>query len=102
VVSLRGGASPLPGLLAVPAEEPCVAFAVLPMGVPPALLPRALDALRRVHDRLTAGGAKRYLSGWLFQPDAAAWAQHFGDKLVRWHEAKNSLDPAGVLRSALA
>jgi cytokinin dehydrogenase len=95
----------LPALLMTPEEqgpaEPVLAFAILPVGVAPPLLPKALEALARVHQLLVSHGARRYMSGWLFQPDAAAWRAHFGEHHGRWEAARRSFDPQGVLRSAL-
>ncbi len=98
----HGAGSTFPCLLMTPQESPIFAFAILPMGVPSAFLPRALEALRRIHDRLIEKGAKRYLSGWLFAPDAGAWRTHFGDHFLAWQHAHELFNPHGTLRSALS
>jgi cytokinin dehydrogenase len=90
-----------PALLAGPADKPMFAFAILPAGVPEPLLPRALELLAQADQRLLAAGAKRYLSGWLFQRGQAAWQAHFGDAYPAWVARKQALDPRNVLRSAL-
>ena len=95
------GMEGLPALFMRPRGEPVFAFAVLPMGVPAPFLPRALEALRRVNDLLLDHGAKRYLSGWLFDPDETTWRRHFGDHHDHWRQAKRTLDPTNTLRSAL-
>jgi len=95
----EGGASP--ALLMAPPERSLVAFAVLPVGVATPFLPSALETLNRLHDLLLSLGAKRYISGWLFEPDETAWRAHFGAQFARWEEAKRTLDPNGVLRSSL-
>lgn len=90
-----------PRLLVQPSERPVIAFAVLPAGVPEPLAPAMLTALQAIHRELVDGGAKRYLSGWLFEPDEAAWRAHFGDDYELWCTRKRELDPSGVLRSCL-
>jgi len=92
---------PGPGLLMLPAGRPVVAFAILPMGVPGPLSAPALAALRDAHDALLDVGAKRYLSGWLFEPNKAAWQRHFGPQFDAWRARKRELDPAGVFSSRL-
>jgi len=101
VLAPRPEAGGGPALLMGPGEKPMFAFAILPMGVPEPLLPRALEALAEVDRRLLAGGAKRILTGWLFQRSPVAWQVHFGDAFARWQQIKHELDPRGVLRSAL-
>ncbi len=95
------GDVPRPELLAMPDGRPTIAFAVLPVGIPPAFEKVALAALRDAHDRLLDAGGKRYLSGWLFEPDESAWRRHFGDLFDAWRSRKQQLDPRGVLRSRL-
>ncbi len=77
-------------------------LAVLPMGIPPAFQGPALAAARALHDRLLGLGGKRYLSGWLFEPDEAAWRQHYGDAFDALVARKRALDPDDVLRSMLS
>lgn len=55
-----------PTSLAFPAKGPFLSFAVLPMGVPRALLDAALGSLKAVHDMALSAGGTRYRSGWLF------------------------------------
>jgi cytokinin dehydrogenase len=91
----------LPPLVARPEGEPVAAFAVLPTGVPEAVLPAVLDGLGRVWELLDAAGAKRYLSGYLGSPDEAWWRRHFGPRYDQWAGAKAAYDPDGVFCSAL-
>ena len=91
----------LPASLALPEERPIVAFAILPPGLPPALRESHLTALRAAHERLVAGGGKRYLSGWLEMMDDSGWRRHFGSAHQAWEAAKRRFDPAGVFASAL-
>jgi cytokinin dehydrogenase len=92
---------PHPELVVLPAGMPAIGFAVLPVGIPPAFEAPALTALRDAHARLVAAGGKRYVSGWLFEPDMDAWRTHFGERFERWRARKSELDPRGVLRSVL-
>jgi cytokinin dehydrogenase len=92
---------PRPRFLVQPHEMPAVGFAVLPAGVPGPFARPALSALRAVHDELLELGAKRYLSGWLFEPDESAWRRHYGDRYEPWAALKRELDPNGVLQSVL-
>jgi cytokinin dehydrogenase len=97
----------LPFAMAVPEERPLVAFAILPPGLPPPLREPHLAALRMAHDRLVAGGGKRYLSGWLPSMQAQEpeqeqqWQRHFGPKYPGWLAAKRRFDPQGIFSSAL-
>ena len=82
-------------MLALPAGELLMGFAVLP-AVKPAALPRLLPGLEAAGRRLTAMGGKRYLSGWI-DYDHEQWRAHFGDlwpRVVKW---KASFDPRGIL-----
>ena len=95
-------ARPRPRFCAFPEQGPATAFAVLPTGVPPHLLEPALGALGSAHEQLLAAGGKRYLSGWLFEPDERAWQRHFGADYEAWQARRRLLDPDGLFRSCLA
>ena len=82
-------------MLALPAGELLMGFAVLP-AVKPAALPRLLPGLEAAGRRLTAMGGKRYLSGWI-DYDHEQWRAHFGDLWPRVVEWKASFDPRGIL-----
>ena len=91
----------LPPGIALPAERPLAAFALLPAGVPPPLLNELLVALRHAHQRLVAAGGKRYLSGWLGMMTEESWREHFGPLYPAWRAAKTRFDPRGVFSSSL-
>lgn len=90
-----------PGLFMVAEPSPAYGIAVLPAGVPKPFEAPAIAALRNVHDKLINAGGKRYLSGWLFEPDEAFWRLHFGARYDDWCAAKSELDPDGVFESRL-
>lgn len=92
---------PRPRLFMVADPSPAFGVAVLPAGVPKPFEAPAIAALRSVHDRLIGAGGKRYLSGWLFDPDEAFWRQHFGARYDEWRAAKSELDPDDVFESCL-
>jgi cytokinin dehydrogenase len=93
---------PRPALLMVPDGQPAaIAVAILPTGVAPSVQGPVLEALREAHDQLVAAGGKRYLSGWLFEPDDEAWRRHYGEHYDAWRARKRQLDPSGILRSRL-
>jgi cytokinin dehydrogenase len=80
---------------------PMIGIAVLPAGIPKAFEPAALGALRELDQWVRTVGGKRYLSGWLFEPDEAAWRAHYGDAYDEWRAAKRLFDPRNVLGSTL-
>jgi cytokinin dehydrogenase len=90
-----------PASLAFPKSGPYVTFAVLPMGIAPTLLGPALNALRTVHDLLVSTGGKRYLSGWLFEPDEGDWRRHHNDNYASLLASRAALDPNQVFQSCL-
>lgn len=92
---------PRPKLLIHPAGAPVVGFTVLPAGIAPGQLEPALRVLRAIHDEIVDVGGKRYLSGWLFEPDEGAWRRHYGDSHQLWRQTKSGLDPSGILGSVL-
>jgi len=92
---------PRPALLMTPARAPMLGLAVLPASIPAAFEAPVMAALREVHGRLVAAGGKRYLSGWLFQPDESAWRTHYGESFELWRARKRELDPDGILQSCL-
>lgn len=90
-----------PPFVMQPSPSPCFGLAMLPMGIAPPFLPPVLAALRGLHDRLVERGGKRYLSGWLFEPDETAWRRHFGPQFETWQARRQQLDPHGLLGSML-
>ncbi len=92
---------PRPRFLKIASDGPALGLTVLPMGVAPPFEGAVLSALEQTHARLTAAGGKRYLSGWSFEPDEAAWKQHFGDDYDDHLACKRRFDPHGIFRSLL-
>jgi cytokinin dehydrogenase len=90
-----------PASWALPKRGPHVTFAVLPMGIPPAVHGQALNALRLVHELLVSTGGKRYLSGWLFEPGEDDWRRHHDDNYASLSAARAALDPNQVFESCL-
>ena len=86
-------------LFAVPEEDDEVlCFAVLPVGVDASSRDEVLRALRAVDGMMRAEGDKRYLSGWLFDPD---WRAHYGAAHSVFEETRSRYGATGVFRSAL-
>lgn len=90
---------PHPALLMLPAGSPVVVFTVQPVGVTAPLQPLVLTSLRAAERALVDAGGKRYLGGWQFDHDEAAWKAHFGPHYDTWMAHKRELDPSGVLCS---
>lgn len=90
-----------PKALALP-RGPALGFAVLPQCIEQAALDEALSALRRLDCMLSEVGGKRYLSGYLFDMDSAAWQRHYGDAYSTLLSLKHRFDPTNVFGSALA
>ena len=91
----------LPPLLVSPPADMLICLVVVPRGIPKAELPAAVDAMARVHQLVIDAGGKRYLAGWLHDPDEQAWRSHFGDRYDEWCAALQKYDPAGTFTSAL-
>lgn len=92
---------PRPALVMHPSGPPCIGFGVLSAGVATPFEGPALGALEALHEEVVSVGGKRYLSGWLFEPDEAAWQRHYGEQFVQWRARKAELDPKGILGSVL-
>jgi cytokinin dehydrogenase len=90
-----------PAFFMQPDVSPAVAFAVLPTGIPEAMIKPALNALSQVNDLVLSFGGKRYLSGWLGMMTPDLWKLHYGNQYDRWQNIKQLLDPNHVLRSVL-
>ena len=82
-------------MLALPADELLMGFAILP-AVKPLALPRLLPGLEAAGRRLTTMGGKRYLSGWI-NYNHGQWRAHFGELWPRVVEWKAAFDPHGIL-----
>lgn len=90
-----------PRSLVFPSSAELVAFAVLPIGVAPALLGDAQKALKAVEELLLSVGGKRYLSGWLEGWNASDFEAHFGSHFGAWKRARDHYDPKHVFTSRL-
>lgn len=91
---------PHPRFSMQPDGDLAIVFAILPT-VHPTILNSALKSLQNIHQQLIEAGGKRHLSGWLFEPNEAAWQRHYGIEYEAWQARKRSLDPNGVLQSCL-
>ena len=87
--------------LPVDASNTSLAFAILPPGVPQPAHAAATSFVENATELLHRHGGRRYLSGWLGARDPAFWRSHHGHLYDAWLEAKRTLDPNGVLTSAL-
>jgi cytokinin dehydrogenase len=92
---------PRPALLMLAEPAPAFGLAVLPAGVPRAFEAPVVAAAAGLHRKIVESGGKRYLSGWLFDPDDAFWRSHYGGRYDAWRDAKTQLDPDGVFESSL-
>jgi cytokinin dehydrogenase len=90
-----------PAAIAFPERGPAVIFGVFPAGIPPALREPALDALAKLNEVVAEVGGKRYMSGWLLEPNTSAWQAHYGTTYSQLAEAQRTFDPDGVFRSML-
>ena len=92
---------PRPRFLKIAKDGPAQGLTILPMGIAPPFEQMVLATLERLHHEFIAAGGKRYLSGWLFEPDEAAWKRHFGEDYDDYLACKRRFDPAGIFRSKL-
>jgi len=76
-------------------------FALLPLGVQEHDLSATIDAVGKIDRIFRERGGKRYLSGWLGDPDIRYWKAHFGDTFDSWSGAKQQFDPRNVFTSLL-
>ena len=90
-----------PTSLSFPERGPFLSFAILPMGLAPALRDPALRALKAVHDLLLSAGGKRYLSGWLFRVDDTDPQAEHNVHVALDARAKAALDENHVFNSCL-
>lgn len=90
---------PRPSLLMLPAGAPVVAFTIQPAGVTAPLQAQSLTSLHAVEQVLIAAGGKRYLGGWQFSRDEAAWRDHYGPHFDSWLAHKQALDPNQIFTS---
>lgn len=90
-----------PTWMMAPREADVFAFTILPGGVAKAQCDGILKQLQEIHRLLIEKGGKRYLSGYLFDPDISYWKQHYGEKYSAWQTMKMRYDPNSVLNSQL-
>ena len=89
-----------PKFLMKPSEPACL-FAILPTGISLSLSESALDTISMLDEMLVRYGGKRYLSGWLSNPNSEFWQLHFAHKYDSWQKTKQTLDVNNVLCSKL-
>ena len=90
------------GSFVAPNRSEFFSVMILNPGVPPALVPGCLEAIREMDNRLLPKGGKRYLSGFMgsdLSPDY--WAGHFGAEYATWSFLKRRYDPKGIFCSTL-
>jgi len=87
--------------LPVDASNTALAFAILPPGVPEHARAASLSFVEGATELLHRHGGRRYLSGWLGARDESFWRRHHGGLYEAWLATKRTLDPNGVLTSAL-
>jgi cytokinin dehydrogenase len=90
-----------PTSVAFPGVGPVAAIAVLPVGIPAALAPVALNVLSGLDAYIYGVGGRRYLSGWLTRNGEFNWKRHYGDDYARLVELKRRYDPMDLFRSRL-
>lgn len=90
-----------PTSIAYPPGGPAMVVAVLPVGIPAAFVPKALEATAALDAHVQSVGGRRYLSGWLSRSGEFSWQSHYGDDYERLVSLKRRFDPAGVFRSKL-
>jgi cytokinin dehydrogenase len=87
--------------IAFPGAGPCTTMALLPVGVPAPISSHAVSALTSLNEAAASVGAKRYLSGWLFDMSAGGWGGHYGAAHPHLVELNQRLDPTHTFRSRL-
>ena len=99
--TIAGRSNPKYLQLPVDASGTSFAFAILPPGVPEPARAAATRFVESATELMFRHGGRRYLSGWLGAPDEAFWRRHHGASYEAWIATKRTLDPNGVLTSAL-
>jgi FAD/FMN-containing dehydrogenase len=90
------------GFFMAPDRSEFFSVMILNPGVPPALIPGCLEAIREMDERFLARGGKRYLSGFLGSDlSLDYWQAHFGSAYTSWTSLKKRYDPKGIFCSAL-
>ncbi len=91
----------LPPVMALPAADDVVFFAIMYPQILPQFLGASLEAFGRIGELLTGAGGKRYLADWLGTMGEQDWRRHWGTSYDRWLECKQTFDPNGVFSSLL-
>jgi cytokinin dehydrogenase len=91
-----------PSAVAFPGAGPAMVLAVLPVGIPEPLVPKALEAIAELDELTYALGGRRYVSGWLSKSGGFRWERHYAAEYRRLLELKQRLDPSKLFRSKLA
>ena len=91
----------LPPLMALPAAEDVIFFAIMYPQILPQFLGLSLDAFSRIRKLLTGAGGKRYLADWLGTMAEQDWRRHWGISYDQWIGCKQRFDPDGVFCSLL-
>lgn len=88
------------GFFMTPDQPEFFSVMILNPGVPPALVPGCLDAIKAMDERFLAQGGKRYLSGFLgLDLSPEYWKVHFGVDYENWSALKRRYDPNGIFGS---
>jgi len=91
----------LPPVMALPAADDAVFFAIMYPQILPQFLDTSLEAFGRIGELLTGACGKRYLADWLGTMTERDWRRHWGTSHGRWLECKQTFDPHGVFCSVL-
>ncbi len=97
---VAGDGGSRPRAVAMP-DGPAFVVAMLPTGVPPALVEPARAAIEALDASFVELGAKRYLSGWLPRIHAKGFAEHHDRDLDALARAVDRADPDRVFVSKL-
>ncbi|STY28228.1 cytokinin oxidase [Legionella wadsworthii] len=90
------------GFLQLPKGKDIFAFMILNPGLPQALIPSCLEAIKYLDSLFLPQGGKRYLSGYLEAfSDNKYWRDHFGAQYPHWLKLKERYDPKNIFCSTL-
>ncbi len=90
------------GFLQLPKDKDIFALMILNPGLPKALIPSCLEAIKHLDALFLPEGGKRYLSGYLGDaPDKKFWQNHFAERYADWIELKERYDPQNIFCSVL-
>lgn len=91
-----------PGFFMLPDSEEIFAIMILNPGLPKALIPSCMEAIKGLDARFLSQGGKRYLSGFLgFELTPEYWKNHFNSHYDDWINLKQHYDPKGIFGSVL-